>query len=73
MIDPVGFNPDQNLSFAGLRNWSFENPKFTNCRDFDCFVRSSASDFLTCSTAVACLAHARSPSIAITATWPALS
>jgi hypothetical protein len=27
MTYPAGFNPDQNLSFAGLGNWSFNHPK----------------------------------------------
>src|SRR5882724_6042884 len=38
MTDPAGFNPDQDLSLAGLRYRSFDNPKVTGRYDFDCFV-----------------------------------
>jgi hypothetical protein len=38
MTYPAGFDLDQNLSFAGLRYWSFNNPKATRRRDFDSFV-----------------------------------
>jgi hypothetical protein len=29
MTNTASFNPDQNLSLAGLRYWSFDNPKAT--------------------------------------------
>jgi hypothetical protein len=38
MTDSARFNPDQNLSLARLGNWSFNNPKATGRRDFDCLV-----------------------------------
>jgi hypothetical protein len=38
MTDSARFNPDQNLSLAGLGNWSFNDSKATRRGDFDRLV-----------------------------------
>jgi hypothetical protein len=38
MTYAAGFNTDENLGLGGLGNWSFDNPKFTGRRDFNCLV-----------------------------------